>query len=306
MKYDIDSELKSISIYSGSMVGCMYPLINAAYRLQKCRSDDTVNVKKYTTPGYNDKNISTLVIEPKKSKGDLPCIMFFHGGGFLMSASNAHYQIAKWYARRAGCKVVMPDYRLLPDYIYPVAIEDCYNTYLWVMENSGELGIDKDRMIVTGDSAGGNIAAAVTVMLNDRKKPLPKGEMLIYPVLDKRMVTESMQRFTDTPIWDSRCNKLFWDMYLKGIDEDQTKYASISQVEDLSYFPNTYIEVAEFDCLHDEGVEFGKKLGAQHVVEEVHEVSKSCHGYESAFKSSIVKRCMDRRIDWIKTIFARK
>ena len=303
MKYDIDRELKSLSIYNGSMVGCMYPMINAAYRMQKCRSDDKVDVKKYTIPGYKDKNISALVIEPKESKENLPAIIFFHGGGFLMSASNAHYQIAKWYAKSVCCKVIMPDYRLLPDYKYPVAIEDCYNTYLWVLDNADKLGIDTDRIIVTGDSAGGNISAAVTAMLYDRNKPLPKGEMLIYPVLDKRMVTESMKRFSDTPIWDSNCNKLFWDMYLKGTDKKQTKYASLSEIDSLEYFPKTYIEVAEYDCLHDEGVEFGEKLKGQGVETEVHEVKKACHGYESIFKSLLVKTCMDRRIDWIKKIF---
>ncbi len=105
---------------------------------------------------------------------------------------------------------------------------------------------DKD---VTGDSAGGNIAGAVTVMLKDRKQDLPKGVMMIYPVLDKRMVTESMKKYTDTPIWDSRCNKLFWEMYLKDQDVSQTRYASISEINSLDFFPDTYIEVAEFDCL---------------------------------------------------------
>ena len=249
MKYDIDNELKSISAYSGSVVGRLYPMLNAAYRMQKCRSDDSVNVKEYKIEGFGGKNIQALVIEPKEYRENLPCILFFHGGGFLMSASSAHYQIAKWYAKRANCKVVMPDYRLMPKYRYPVAIEDCYNSYLWVKENADRLDIDKDRIIVTGDSAGGNIAAALVVMLKDRDRSLPRGAMLIYPVLDKRMETGSMERFTDTPIWDSRCSKMFWDMYLENTDEEEKRYASISEVDLLDYFPETFIEVAEFDCL---------------------------------------------------------
>ena len=304
MKYDIDNELKSISAYSGSVVGRLYPMLNAAYRMQKCRSDDSVNVKEYKTEGYNGRIISTLVIEPKEYREKLPCIMFFHGGGFLMSASSAHYHIAKRYAACANCKVVMPDYRLMPKYRYPVAIEDCYNTYLWMTENADRLDIDKDRIIVTGDSAGGNIAAALVVMLKDRDRSLPKGAMLIYPVLDKRMVTGSMQRFTDTPIWDSRCSKMFWDMYLENTDEDKNRYASISEIDKLDYFPPTFIEVAEFDCLHDEGVEFAKRLMAADVNVQLHEVERACHGYESVFNSILVKNCMDRRIDWINRVFA--
>ena len=304
MKYDIDNELKSISAYSGSVVGRLYPMLNAAYRMQKCRSDDSVNVKEYKIEGFGGKNIQALVIEPKEYRENLPCILFFHGGGFLMSASSAHYQIAKWYAKRANCKVVMPDYRLMPKYRYPVAIEDCYNSYLWVKENADRLDIDKDRIIVTGDSAGGNIASALVVMLKDRDRSLPRGAMLIYPVLDKRMETGSMERFTDTPIWDSRCSKMFWDMYLENTDEEEKRYASISEIDKLDYFPETFIEVAEFDCLHDEGVEFSKRLKAQNVSVQLYEVERACHGYESVFNSLIVKNCMDRRIEWIGKIFA--
>lgn len=300
MKYDIDKELKYFSLFSGSMVGHLYPLINVGYRLKKCKSDNQVTVKKYSTPGYKGANITTLVIEPKQCSGNLPCIMFYHGGGFLMSASSAHYQMAKWYAQRANCKVILPDYRLLPKYKYPVAVEDCYNTYLWVLENAEELNIDKDMIIVTGDSAGGNIASAVTVMLHDREKPLPKGAMLIYPVLDKRMNTESMQRYTDTPIWDSHCTKFFWDLYLNEHDAVQSRYASISEIDSLSFFPKTYVEVAEYDCLHDEGILFAERLLSEGVPVESYEVKGTCHGYESALKSSITRKCMDRRIDWIK------
>ena len=306
MKYPIDKELKSISIYSGSMVGRLYPMVNFAYGFIKCKSDDFVNVKKFSTPGYDGAEISTLVIEPRQYEEDLPCIMFFHGGGFLMSASSAHYQIAKWYARELKCKIVMPNYRLLPKHRYPVAIEDCYNTYMWVLQNAESLNIDKEKIFVAGDSAGGNISTAVTLMLHDRNQPLPKGTILIYPVLDKRMITDSMKRFTDTPIWDSNCDKLFWEMYLKDQDRNQTKYASISEIEDLGFFPPTYIEVAEYDCLHDEGIEFGEKLKSHGVSVEVHDMKGTCHGYETAIKSSIVEKCMSWRIEWTRNEIARK
>lgn len=302
MKYPIDKELKSLSIYSGSMVGKLYPMINIGYRLNKCRSDKYVSVRKESTPGYNYATINTLIIEPKECDKDLPCIVLFHGGGFLMSASDAHYKLAKRYVREANCKVIMPDYRLLPKHRYPVAIEDCYNTYLWILQNSDSLGINKNRIIFTGDSAGGNIAAAVTVMLKDRDKPIPKGLMLIYPVLDKRMITESMEKYTNTPIWDAKCNKLFWDMYLKDQDADEAKYASVSELDHLEFFPETYVEAAEFDCLHDEGIEFAQKLISSGVSAEYHSVDGTCHGFEAAPKSLILDRCVNRRITWIERV----
>lgn len=302
MKYNIDKELKSLSIYSGAKVGRLYPLINIGYKFIKCKSDDYVTVNKFFTPGYEGENISTLVIEPKQNSDKLPCVVFYHGGGFLMSASAAHYQVAKWYAQKAHCKVVLTDYRLLPKYKYPVAIEDCYNTYLWILQNAEELNIDKEKILLSGDSAGGNIASAVTVMLKDREKPMPKGVMLIYPVLDKRMITESMKKYTDTPIWDSNCTKKFWDMYLKE-DGNQAKYASISEIDNLDFFPSTYIEVAEFDCLHDEGIAFAEKLQAEGINAKVYEVKGTCHGFEAVTNSSIVDKCINRRIEWIKRIY---
>ncbi|SFC47693.1 alpha/beta hydrolase [Butyrivibrio sp. YAB3001] len=303
MKYNIDKELRSFSLCSGTVIGRLYPIINIGYRLNKCKSDKYVNVKKYDAPGYNGEKISTLVIEPKQYSGKLPCIFFFHGGGFILRASKAHYQIAKWYAQRAHCKVIFPDYRLLPKHKYPVAVEDCYSVYVWALEIAEKLGINKDMTIVTGDSAGGNISGAITTMLNDRGFPLPKGMMLIYPVLDRRMITESMKRFTDTPIWDSRCMKWFWNLYLGEQASEHGNYYSISELKSLNFFPKTYVEVAEYDCLRDEGHKFAKRLVSEGISAEVHQISGACHGYESALKSSIVEKCMNRRIDWIKEIF---
>jgi acetyl esterase/lipase len=303
MKYKLDEELKSLGMLSGSLVAHFYPLLNSGYSRLKCKSDDDVTVTCFITPGYKDEKLSTLVIEPKGCIEKLPCIMFYHGGGFLLKPSQAHYQVAKWYASKANCKVVFADYRLLPENKYPVAIEDCYATYIWALENADKLNIDPDRIIVTGDSAGGNVACAITMMLNDRNIPLPKGALLVYPVLDKRMQTESMKKFTDTPIWDSRCDKMFWDMYLNEKDRDSAKYASISEAESVNYFPSTYVEVAEFDCLHDEGIEFAKRLESEGISVEVHDIKGACHGFESVLKSTMVEEAIKRRIAWITSIF---
>jgi len=105
MKYNIDSELKGLAMFKGSMVGKLYPALNVIYKTHKCKSDAKVNVKKYSVPGYKDDAISTLVIEPKQGGDNLPCMMFFHGGGFLLKASDAHYKMAKVYAEKANCKV---------------------------------------------------------------------------------------------------------------------------------------------------------------------------------------------------------
>lgn len=303
MKYNIDKELKKLTKYKGSAVIHLYPLLNIAYQINSCKSDGRVTVTKYSTPGYNGGELSTLVIEPKQCADKLPCIVFYHGGGFLLKASKAHYQIAKWYAEKANCKVVFTDYRLLPKYRYPVAIEDCYNTYIWAVHNAERLNINSGKMIVAGDSAGGNIAANVAVMLWDRKQLSPKGTLLIYPVMDRSMNTESMRRYTDTPIWDAGCTALFWKIYLKDQDPRQIQYASPMEAGSLGHFPKTYIEVAEFDCLHDEGVAFAEKLQSEGIAVELHEVKGACHGFEVAMESTIVADSLNRRIKWIRSVF---
>ena len=167
MKYNIDKELLRISKQKVPSNIKLYPLINYVMKYMfKCKSDDAVNVKQYKIAGYMDAKLKTFVIEPKGCKKELPCIVYFHGGGFLLRASGAHYKITKWYAERAKCKVVYVDYRLAPKYLFPIPVEDCYCTYQWTINNASELGIDNNKIIIGGDSAGGNLAASVTLMLN--------------------------------------------------------------------------------------------------------------------------------------------
>lgn len=302
-KYGIDSELAKLAKQKAPSNIYLYPIVNMVMKLSVCASDDRVTVKKYVTPGYKNGKLSTFVIEPKKNNGILPCIVFYHGGGFLLKASRAHYQIAKWYAEMAKCKVVFTDYRLLPKNKYPVPVEDCYCTYKWILSCADMLEIDRERIIVTGDSAGGNLATAVTLMLWDRVQISPLGAMLIYPVADRRMTTESMKKFTDTPVWDAKLTKMFWKAYLGNQEPEHIQYASPIEAESLEHFPDVYMEVAEFDCLRDEGIAFAERLQAEGVFAELHEIKGACHGYETELESRIVEESIQRRIRWIQSIF---
>lgn len=301
-KYKIDRDLSKIARQKAPSNIYLYPIVNMVMKLSTCISDDKVVVNKYVTPGCENGKLTTFVIEPQKCNGILPSIIFYHGGGFLLKASKAHYQIAKWYAEMAKCKVVFTDYRLLPQNKYPVAVEDCYCTYKWVLNNADMLGINRNKIIVAGDSAGGNIAAAVTLMLWDRVHVSPLGAMLIYPVTDRRMITESMKKFTDTPVWDAKRTAMFWKAYLGSQEPKQIQYASPIEAESLEHFQNVYIEVAEFDCLRDEGVAFAERLRSEGVFTEFHEVKGACHGFEAALESRIVEEVMQRRIQWIQSV----
>ncbi len=303
MKYEIDEGLRKIAKQKAPSNIYLYPIVNMVMKLSACTSDDKVTVHQYATPGYENGKLSTFVIEPKNHRGILPCMIFFHGGGFLLRASKSHYQIAKWYAEMANCKVVFADYRLLPKNPYPVAVEDCYCTYKWILDSSDMLEINQDQIIVAGDSAGGNLAAAVALMLWDRIQISPLGAMLIYPVTDRRMRTESMKKFTDAPVWDAKLTEMFWKAYLGNQEPKQIQYVSPMEAGSLEHFPNTYIEVAEFDCLRDEGVAFAERLRSEGVFTELHEVKGACHGFEAALDSRIVKESMERRIHWLQSVW---
>lgn len=303
MKYPIDPELRGIAKFKMPGNPKLLPLMNLAVRSFKCRSDAKVTVKKARLRGYQGAELFAYVIEPKHAKGSdkpLPCLVFFHGGGFMLKASGGHYKIAKEYAAKLPCKVVYADYRLAPEFPYPASAEDCFATYQWVLKNAEKLGIDKNNIFLGGDSAGGNLATAVTLMARDRLLPLPKGVLLIYPVTDRRMITTSMQKFTDTPVWDAKLNRMMWQCYLGDQKPVPVEYASPVEAASLKGFPPTYMEVAEFDCLHDEGINFHERIKATGVATEIHEVKGGCHGYETATNSVLVRACMDCRVKWMK------
>lgn len=111
--------------------------------------------------------------------------------------------------------------------------------------------------------------------------------MLIYPVADRRMITESMKKFADTPVWDAARTKMFWSAYLGNQEPKQVQCASPIEAESLKHFPNVYMGVAEFDCLHDEGIAFAGRLRAEGISTELHEAKGAYHGDETALGSKL-------------------
>lgn len=308
MKYNIDKELHTIAKVKMPMNPKLLPAMNQVLRLFKCKSDDQVIVEKVKLPGFQGVELSAYIMKPKNAaepESKLPGLVFFHGGGFMLKASGAHYQLVKEYAAKVPCKVVYVDYRLAPEFPFPTPVEDCFATYQWVLMHAEQLGIDKDNIFLGGDSAGGNLAASVTLMARDRGLPMPKGVMLIYPVTDRRMETPSMQQFTDTPVWDAKLSEMMWNCYLGDKFPEPVEYASPAEAASLAGFPPTYMEVAEFDCLHDEGVNLYEKIKATGVATELHEIKGGCHGYETAVGSLIVRTSMENRVAWLRRLMGK-
>ena len=299
-KYNIDRELAGIAKIKMPNAPSLFPLMNRIIGLSKCRSDDTVVVTRHKTPGYDGAVLDTLVIEPVSHTDELPCMVLYHGGAFVLKASFAHHNMAKLYAAMLPCKVIYTDYRLAPKNRFPVPAEDCFCTYKWAIEQAGSAPV-----VIAGDSAGGALALAVTFMARDRGIRMPDAELLVYPVTDRRIATDSMKRYVDTPVFDAKLSKMMWDAYLGDTQPEKVEYASPMEALSFAQFPPTYIEVAQFDALRDEGVLLCQKLKEQGIPVESHEVRCACHGFETATKSNLLKTCVDRRIDWLRSAIER-
>ena len=254
-----------------------------------------LSIKKVKINTSDNKKIPLYILEPRNKKTD-KLIIYYHGGGFVFKGSPKHHFLCKKFALDTNSKVIFVDYRVAPKYKYPTPINDSIDAYKWVINNTEILNIDPNKIIVYGTSAGGCLAVEVILKAKEEKLKLPALQMLIYPALDKRMITESMQKYQDTPILNAKFTKKMWKYYLNN-----NEYISPNERDDYKNFPPTYIEVAEFDCLHDEGVELSKKLQAENIPVELNEIKEVMHAFE--FKNTkITQKALKRRIEIINEI----
>jgi len=268
----------------------------------KIKTDDMCEVKKFKIPYGKDKTMKAILFSPKTAQGELPCLMYMHGGGFVLPAGEHHYNNAKKYACGASCRVLFLDYPLSPKYKYPVAVNACYDAYKWMLDNAKELEIDKNKIIVGGDSAGGNLASIVCMKAHDNKDIMPIGQMLIYPSVNSGFQTKSMIEFTDTPLCNSEDCQKYQKYYFKNEEDMYTRYVSPLNAKDLNIFPPTYIETAEFDCLRDEAKIFARKLKSAKVDVVINNTKETMHGYDIVEDSPITLKSISKRVEFLNDI----
>lgn len=301
--YAIHKDFSSIAWFKPPFSKLIFPMASFFLGFVSIKSDEEITVSEKSIASKDGSLFKTLLIEPKGSSDDLPCMVYMPGGGFAFKAAPYHYYLAKEYCTKARCKVLLVQYRLAPKYKFPLALEDCCSAYEWVLNNAKSLGVDKDKIAIGGDSAGGNLAAACTLMVRDKGLPLPRCQMLIYPVVDASMKTDSMKKYTDTPMWNAKLSKKMWEYYLPSSADKQNPYASLLCAKTLSGLPATYIEVAEYDCLHDEGVAYAEALKAVGVPVTLRETKGTIHGFEFVSKSPIVAESVKERTEFLARNF---
>ena len=209
----------------------------------------------------------------------LPLLVYYHGGGWVLGSLEEVHPQSMALAARSGCAILSVNYRLAPEDPFPAAIDDAYAALLWAAESADELGIDAARIGVGGDSAGGNLAAATTILARDRGGPPLAHQLLIYPVIDADLDRDSMHRFGKKLLLWREDMVWFWNHYCPDAALRSDPRAAPLQVADAAGLPPAYLCLAEFDPLLDEGLAYAERLETAGVATTCRVVPAAIHGF---------------------------
>lgn len=241
---------------------------------------EVASVKDENIPGSSGQ-IPIRIYTPEGNEM-LPILIFFHGGGWVVGNIDTHDNTARYLAKKSSSIVVSVDYRLAPENPFPAAMDDAYSALQWVSQNAESFGGDPGRIAVAGDSAGGNLAAVVSLMSRDRDGPKIKYQVLTYPAVDlSNMNTESYDHFAKGFFLTKEAMQWFRSLYLPDKKDWQNPYASPLLAEDHSNLPPAFIITAQFDPLRDEGEAYAKKLKQAGVPVRLIRYDGMTHGFVS-------------------------
>lgn len=212
------------------------------------------------------------------SSAGVPLIVYLHGGGFVLCDLDSHDACCRRLANEVGAVVVSVDYRLAPEHRFPAAVEDAWAATQWVAENARELGSDPSRLVLAGDSAGGNLAAVVCMIARDRGVPPIAFQLLIYPVVDQRRKPKVVRDPSARGVLTLEHQRWFTEQYL-GPDGDRENILASPILGDLSGLPPAHVVTAEFDPLCDDGEEYADRLRAAGVPATVQQYPGMFHGF---------------------------
>ena len=209
----------------------------------------------------------------------LPALIFFHGGGWVVGDLESYDTMCRHIANAAGCAVVAVDYRLAPEHKFPAAVEDCLAAAEWVAENGAVLGIDDARLAVGGDSAGGNLAAVVSLLARDNGHPRLRSQILLYPAVDFGMKHDSHHRFAEGHLLTLATMRWFAEQYLGNAEDVADWRASPLRAPDLAGLPPAYLLTAGYDPLCDEGIAYARRLEESGIPVEHCHIADQIHGF---------------------------
>lgn len=259
-----------------------------------------------TITSHDGAEIELSVIRPIGHTGPGPGFFHIHGGGMIFGDRMSQTWIAFDWLRQHNGVMVRVEYRLAPEHPDPTPVEDCYAALVWIGEHAAELGIDPDRLIIEGGSAGGGLAAGVTLLARDRRGPTLAGQMLQYPMLDDRDSTVSTAQIDGVGVSDRTSNVTGWTALLgdrKGT-EDVSIYAAPARATDLSGLPPpTFIDCGSSEVFRDEDVAYASAIWAAGGQAELHVWPGGFHAFEAfAPQAGLSLEMAAARDNWVARI----
>jgi acetyl esterase/lipase len=231
---------------------------------------------------------------PPQDGGAGPALLWIHGGGYLIGSAAQDDTICRRFARDLGITVAAVDYRLAPEYPYPIPLEDCYAALGWLATLPA---VDPAKVAIGGASAGGGLTAALALLARDRGEIAVAAQLLVYPMLDDRTSTRADLEASRYRLWDPKANAYGWSSYLGDADPD---VAVPARREDLSGLPPAWLGVGTNDLFHREDVEYAERLTAAGVPCEVEIVAGAFHGFDAlATKAPVSQAFFASQADWL-------
>lgn len=264
-----------------------------------------LEVRDIVIPGYGGDGITVSVIQAKGRIGRGPVFYHTHGGGMVMGDRFVSLSYFTEWLHRYNAVLVTVEYRLAPEFPDPVPVEDCYAGLVWMVEHADELGIDNDRVIIVGGSAGGGLTAGTALLARDRNGPKLFAQLLMCPMLDDRDQTLSTRQMDGVGGWDRASNITGWTALLgdrKGT-QDVSIYAAPARATDLQGLAQTYVDVGTAEVFRDEAIAFASAIWEAGGQAELHVWPGGFHGYEAyAPQAAISRDTMAARDNWIRRI----
>ena len=238
-----------------------------------------LDIEDRTVPGYQGApDVPVRIYRSHRAPSLSPAVLTIHGGGFVLGSIESEHALGVHLATALGIVVVSVEYRLAPEDPFPAGLHDCYAALLWIDDQADALGVDRSRVAVAGQSAGGGLAAALALFSRDHDGPSLCFQFLGIPELDDRLETPSMRAFVDTPLWHRPNAELSWAYYLGPDRGDVSVYAAPARATDLAGLPPAYVTAMEFDPLRDEAIHYALALLAAGVSVELHVYPGTFHG----------------------------